>query len=146
MNEKLISGIIALIVIALIIIFILVIVMVAKNKPKAKTVHIAINKDSKGLDIEDLISIVSDKKSTKEDIFKASQYFIKNFKIPPKLDGKAPPESKIYLRFIALVAAHKNSDAKIIAYIDNEIKKSNSKYGNEIDKYERNGIARRTRF
>lgn len=80
MNEKLISGIIALIIIALIIIFILVIVMVAKNKPKAKTVHIAINKDSKGLDIEDLISIVSDKKSTKEDIFKASQYFIKTLK------------------------------------------------------------------
>ncbi|ANE33016.1 hypothetical protein [Campylobacter hyointestinalis] len=142
MNDKLVLGVIILIIIALMIIVALVVNIVLKNKRSKPNFvpNTDSNQKDRNLTIDDLISIVSDPNSSKEAIFKAVQYFISNFKFPQKEDGVAPAAARIYLRFIMLVSRHKNSDAKIISYLDNEIKKSNPNYGLEVDKSEENGM------
>lgn len=49
----------------------------------------------------------------------------------------------MYLNFILLNAYHKNADAKLIAFMDEELKIPNPEYKTEIDIYENEGIHQR---
>lgn len=50
----------------------------------------------------------------------------------PSKRTTAPKSAKVYLNFVLLVASHRNADAKIIAFMDSELKKSNPEYKKEI--------------
>ena len=67
--------------------------------------------------------------------------FSSNFRLPPKKDGIAPEDAKEYLNFILAIASHKNADAKLIAFMTNELKKKNPEYAREIDAYEQKGMS-----
>ncbi|RAZ46724.1 hypothetical protein [Campylobacter hyointestinalis] len=139
--NNIVLGVIIFIIIVLVVMTALVVNIAFKNKKSKPNLVSNTNLDQKdrNLTINDLITIVSDPNSSKETIFKTVRYFISNFKFPQKQDGVSL-ETNIYLHFVTLVSKHRNSDAKIISYLNNEIKKSNPNYGLEVDKAEANGM------
>ena len=147
MNESIIFNesfvFVAMVIVAIvlgIVGFIVVKSLKKENKPqKAPT---QTNNDS-DITLEDLIVIVSDKRSSKEEIAKAVLYFIKKFPFPPKTDGRVPSNAIAYLKFVSLVAGHKKSDAKLISYMTNELDKSNFNYISEIEQYKNIGLRSR---
>ncbi|MDY3132580.1 MAG: hypothetical protein SOW11_01080 [Campylobacter lanienae] len=120
--------------------FIVVKSLKKENKPQKAPQQT--NNDS-NITLEDLITIVSDKRSSKEEISKAVLYFIKKFPFPPKTDGRVPPSAITHLKFVSLVAGHKKSDAKLISYMTNELDKSNFNYISEIEQYKNIGLRSR---
>jgi len=100
-------------------------------------------KEEKELTLQDLIGIASNPKSDKNDLFAALKIFAASFKIPPKQNGKAASDVKAHLNFITILASHKNADAKLIAFMSNELKKKNPEYVAEIDYYEQLGTSQR---
>lgn len=120
--------------------FIVVKSLKKENKPQKAPQQT--NNDS-NITLEDLITIVSDKRSSKEEISKAVLYFIKKFPFPPKTDGRVPPSAITHLKFVSLVAGHKKSDAKLISYMTNELDKLNFNYISEIEQYKNIGLRSR---
>ena len=100
-------------------------------------------KEEKELTLQDLIGIASNPKSDKNDLFAALKIFAASFKIPPKQNGKAASDVKAHLNFITILASHKHADAKLIAFMSNELKKKNPEYVAEIDYYEQLGTSQR---
>ena len=93
----------------------------------------------KDICVEDLAAVVADPNSDKNKLFSTFKLFSSKFKLPPKKDGIAPDEAKEYLNFITALASHKNADAKLIAFMSNELKKKNPEYVREIEAYEQKG-------
>jgi hypothetical protein len=93
--------------------------------------------------IEALSEIAAKRKTSKNELTKAVLEASKYCPFPQKIKGVAPKSSKIYLNFILLVASHQNADAKLIAFMDTELKKANPDYKTEIDIYENEGIHQR---
>ena len=87
----------------------------------------------RGVTLDDLFTVASDPNTSKNKLFST------NFRLPPKKDGVAPDEAKEYLNFITALASHKNADAKLIAFMSNELKKKNPEYVREIEAYEQKG-------
>ena len=141
MNQTLIIAILAAI---FLIIVAALIFLVVKFKHSSKTAQNEPSKqEEKELTLQYLIEIVSNQKSDKNDLFAALKIFADSFKIPPKQNGKAPSDTKAYLNFITILASHKNADAKLIAFMSNELKKKNPEYVAEIDYYEQLGTSQR---
>ena len=80
---------------------------------------------------------------SKDDLGILSGYFVGNFTIPAKNEGKIPASAKEYLDFISLHAASANSDAKIISSFNRDLKAKNPDYSSEIDEIESKGIKAR---
>ncbi len=93
--------------------------------------------------IEALIDIAAKRTSTHNDLTNAILKAAKECPFPAKEKGVAPKISKIYLNFVLLIASHRNADAKLIAFMDEELKKTNPEYKQEIDMYENEGINQR---
>ena len=93
--------------------------------------------------IEMMVELVSKRNTSKNDLTAAIFEVAKNCPFPAKTKGIAPKNAKMYLNFILLVASHKNADAKLIAFMDEELKKTNTEYKTEIDIYENEGIHQR---
>ena len=93
--------------------------------------------------IEMMVELVSKRNTSKNDLTAAIFEVAKNCPFPAKTKGIAPNNAKMYLNFILLVASHKNADAKLIAFMDEELKKTNAEYKTEIDIYENEGIHQR---
>ena len=93
--------------------------------------------------IEALIEIVAKRNITRNDLTNAIMKAAKECPFPAKERGIAPKVSKIYLNFVLLVSSHRNADAKLIAFMDEELKKANPEYKHEIDLYENEGINQR---
>lgn len=147
MNESIIFNesfvFVAMVIVAIvlgIVGFIVIKSLKKENKPQKAPQQT--NNDS-NITLEDLITIVSDKKSSKEEISKAVLYFIKKFPFPPKTDGRVPSSAITHLKFVSLVAGHKKSDAKLISYMTNELDKSNFNYISEIEQYKNIGLRSR---
>lgn len=141
MNQTLIIAILAAI---FLIIVAALIFLVIKFKHNGKAVQNESTKqEKKELTLQDLIDIVSNPKSDKNDLFAALKIFAASFKIPSKQNGKAQSDAKAFLNFITILASHKNADAKLIAFMSNEIKKKNPEYVAEIDYYEQLGTSQR---
>ena len=118
--------------------------LVVKFKHSGKTAQNEPSKqEEKELALQDLIDIASNPKSDKNDLFAALKIFAASFKIPPKQNGKAASDAKAHLNFITVLASHKNADAKLIAFMSNELKKKNPEYVTEIDYYEQLGTSQR---
>ncbi len=88
-------------------------------------------------------SIAANRNSTKNDLTNTIIKVSKEFIFPDKIKGKMPKGIKVYLNFILLVASHKKSDAKLIAFASSELKKANKDYSTEIDIYENEGLRQR---
>ena len=71
------------------------------------------------------------------------QIFVGNFSIPAKNNQVMPKEANNYINFIILICSHKNSDAKLISFLDKEAKKKNPSYIVEIEESEKIGIENR---
>lgn len=93
--------------------------------------------------LDELILVLLNKQSTNDALTSVAIDFVQNFPFPPKKDANVPKSAKSYLRFVLLLAMHKNTDAKLIAYVNKELKKRNPSYANEIDIYEDQGIMQR---
>lgn len=93
--------------------------------------------------IEVMVELVAKRNTSRNDLTSAILEVAKNCPFPAKNKGAAPKSAKMYLNFILLVASHKNADAKLIAFMDEELKKTNSEYKTEIDIYENEGIHQR---
>ena len=98
---------------------------------------------SRKITIEELVELVAKRTTTKNDLTSAIMRVSKECPFPPKEKGNPPKSAKVYLNFILLVASHHNADAKIIAFMNSELKKSNPEYKKEIDIYENEGINQR---
>ncbi|ARQ97756.1 hypothetical protein [Campylobacter lanienae] len=148
MNESIIFNenfvFIAMVIVAIVlgIVGVIVVKSLKKEKKPQKAPPTQTNNDS-NITLEDLIIIVSDKKSSKEEIAKAVLYFVKKFPFPPKTNGRVPSNAIAYLKFVSLVAGHKKSDAKLISYMTNELDKSNFDYISEIEQYKNIGLRSR---
>lgn len=93
--------------------------------------------------IEELVELAANRKATKNDLTNAVLKVAKELPIPKKTKGRMPKEAKIYLNFVLLVASHKQADAKLIAFMNTELKKHNDEYSTEIDVYENEGLRQR---
>jgi hypothetical protein len=138
---------IILLIIALSIIVLLVIVVVvhAIKKPEEETKYapLKVVDPEKAVTIEQLIDIAANRKSSKNDLSNAVVKVSQSFPFPKKAKGELTREGKIYLNFILLVASHKQADAKLVAFMNTELKKKNPEYTKEIDIYENEGLRQR---
>lgn len=141
-ENYLIITIVAVIAIVLISLFIVV-----SNLQKTVIVEVththAQEEKARKIAIEALIDIVAKRTSSRNDLTNAILKAAKECPFPVKEKGVAPKISKIYLNFVLLVASHRNADAKLIAFMDEELKKANPEYKREIDMYENEGMNQR---
>lgn len=141
-ENYLIITIVAVIAIVLISLFIVV-----ANLQKTVVVEVththAQEEKARKIAIEALIDIVAQRTSSRNDLTNAILKAAQECPFPVKEKGVAPKISKVYLNFVLLVASHRNADAKLIAFMDEELKKANPEYKREIDMYENEGMNQR---
>ncbi len=144
MEEK---GLVVALVVALLIIIILVLVVVLSSTgKKAKKVKVVKKQGivkGKKYTIENMVELAANRNTTKNDLTSAILKVSKEFIFPKKIKGKMPKGIKVYLNFVLLIASHKKSDAKLIAFMNTTLKKANQDYVNEIDIYEDEGLMQR---
>lgn len=112
--------------------------VVIRNVEREKAIEAA-----KVKTIEEMVEIAAKRGTTRNDLTVAILEVAKNCIFPKKTKGIAPKNAKIYLNFVLLVASHKNADAKLIAFMNEALKKANPEYKTEIDIYENEGIHQR---
>jgi len=143
------SLIISLIAALSIIIFLVLIVVFSSMRSKTQVKRKVISKkgkdNKKKFTIKDMVEIAANRNSSKNDLTNAIIKVTKEFIFPSKIQGVTSNEAKVYLDFILLVASHKKSDAKLIAFMSTEIKKVNKDYSKEIDIYENEGLRQRAK-
>lgn len=143
MNE---IGVMNLVLIALVLIVLSVLIFLIlklggdKESEKQKSLDEVANENSR---LDDLLFIVSRRSSSKSELSSAAIEFVRKLPFPKKDSSKVPENAKEYLNFILLLASHKNTDAKLIAFVNKELKKRNPSYIKEIDIYEDQGIRQR---
>jgi len=93
--------------------------------------------------IEEMLEIAANRNSSKNDLTNAIIKVSKELAFPSKIKGKIPKDAKLYLNFVLLIASHKKADAKLIAFMNYELKKANKAYSTEIDIYENEGLRQR---
>ena len=133
------------VVVVIAVVFVSLLVVVA-NSQKKVIVEVKKSEDRKSKDkttIEMLCEIATKRNATKTELTDAILKAAKECPFPAKVKGVAPKSAKVYLNFILLVASHRNADAKLIAYMDTELKKANPDYKQEMDIYENEGINQR---
>ncbi|CAD7287423.1 hypothetical protein LMG7974_00302 [Campylobacter majalis] len=109
------------------------------NKKTTSKAELSADKE---IGINELLQLVSDNNISRNDLFRLSQIFTK-FSFPPKTGNELSNEAKLYLDFVLLVASHKNTDAKLISFVNKESKVKNPAYAVDIDQYEQTGIEQR---
>ena len=142
-ENHIIIAIVAVIAIVLISLFIVVanlqktvVIRVKETTPKEV-------EEARRIAIEELIELVAKRTTSKNDLTAAILKASKECPFPKKTKGIAPKSAKVYLNFVLLIASHHNADAKLIAFMDEELKKANPDYKTEIDIYESEGIHQR---
>lgn len=144
MEEKeLIISIISALAVVIVLILIVVFFFMGKRSMQQKRVTQLQKEDKKAITIEDMVEIAANRNSSKNDLTNAIMKVSKEFPFPQKVKGNAPKKAKIYLNFVLLITSHKKADAKLIAFMDYELKKVNKAYTTEIDIYENEGLAQR---
>jgi hypothetical protein len=141
------KSLVIVLIVALLVIIILVLVVIfssiGKKGAKVKVVKKGTTAKAKTYTIEDMVELAANRNTTKNELTNAIIKVSKEFKFPPKIKGKIPKGIKVYLNFVLLIASHKKADAKLIAFMNYELKKVNSDYGTEIDIYENEGLRQR---
>lgn len=126
--------------VAVLIVFIMIVVFLNIAKSKKKNTPTQQKETEKKLTIDTLIDIARDSDTTKNELFQCVKIVLESFPFPSKQKSTVTNEGRKYLNFISLVTSHKNSDAKLIAFMNTEFKKKNPDYAREIELYEESGI------
>lgn len=126
--------------VAVLIVFIMIVVFLNITKSKKKKILTQQKETEKKLTIDTLIEIARDSNTTKNELFQCVKIVLESFPFPSKQKSTVTNEGRKYLNFISLVTSHKNSDAKLIAFMNTELKKKNPDYAREIELYEESGI------
>ena len=134
----LIGGAVALLLVAVLVIMLLN----SKNAKKAsKNINVKKEKIKEPeITFEELLAIVKSKRSSTNDLSKAVIQLVRHFPFPEKKGNVLSDEAKKYLDFVFSVASHPNANAKLIAFMDKELKRANPSYKVEIDVYEDRGL------
>ncbi|WP_221254691.1 fatty-acid--CoA ligase [Campylobacter sp. 19-13652] len=106
-----------------------------KNEPKIS------ENESKTPDIKELLKFASDSSKSRNDL--ANLVYVFCQLKWPQFSNPVSKEAELYLSFILLIASHKNSDAKLVTYLNSEAKKLNPAYSNLIEEYENMGLSSR---
>jgi hypothetical protein len=134
-------------IIAVIIIILVSLVVVITNLQKTVVIRQVENEKeieaAKIKTIEEMIDIAARRSSSRNELTAAILEVSKSCIFPVKTKGIAPKSAKVYLNFVLLISSHKNADAKLIAFMDETLKKVNPEYKKEIDIYESEGIHQR---
>ena len=131
-------------VIAIVLISLFIVVANLQKTVVVEVIHTQVQEEkARKIAIEALIDIVAKRTTSHNDLTNAVLKAAKECPFPPKEKGVAPKISKMYLNFVLLIASHRNADAKLIAFMDEELKKANPEYKREIDMYENEGINQR---
>ncbi|MDL0088274.1 fatty-acid--CoA ligase [Campylobacter gastrosuis] len=132
-----------LVLVFLVIILITAVLYLSGDNGKTEpTIKDIVKKDESKITIRDLLEVAQDNSVSKNNLFLLVESFIK-MPFPKRQKGPIGAEAKEFLSFILLVASHKNADAKLISYLNQESKKNNKEYVVEIDEYEKNGLEQR---
>ncbi len=107
----------------------------SKVKPKSE-------KKSKSL-IYTYLEIASSKDTSPQKLQEAINAVVSSCPFPEKEGIKVPPNAKPYLDFIFLAVCNKHSNAKMIAKMNQDLKRANPDYRDEIDIYENKAIESR---
>ncbi len=142
-EHYLIVGIVAVILIVLLSLFIVVINLQKTVIVEKKTPQEIKEEEAQKIAIEELVEIAAKRTSSKNDLSAAILKVAQECPFPKKEKGVTPKRAKVYLNFILLIASHKNTDAKMIAFMNETLKKVNPEYKQEIDIYENEGIHQR---
>ena len=138
----LIKGLIVFFVVLLLIAICVLIYILLRNRDYSiETKELALEKEE--ITIEKLEKLAGDNSLSKNALFELIQLFVGNFSIPAKNNQVMPKEANNYINFIILICSHKNSDAKLISFLDKEAKKKNPSYIVEIEESEKIGIENR---
>ncbi len=135
----LIGGAVALLLVAVLVIMLLN----SKNTKKKASKNINVKKEKikePEITFEELLAIVKSKRSSTNDLSKAVIQLVRHFPFPEKKGNVLSDEAKKYLDFVFSVASHPNANAKLIAFMDKELKRANPSYKVEIDVYEDRGL------
>jgi len=127
----------------MILVLVVVVSSTGKKSKKIKVVKKGHAPKNKKYTIENMVELAANRNTTKNDLTNAILKVSKEFIFPSKVKGKTPKGIKIYLNFVLLVASHKKSDAKLIAFMSTTLKKANQEYSKEIDIYENEGLRQR---
>ncbi len=129
--------------VALLLVAVLVIMLLNSKNTKKFSKNISIKKEKvkePEITFEELLSIVKSKRSSTNDLSKAVIHLVRYFPFPEKKGNAVSDEAKKYLDFVFSVASHPNANAKLIAFMDKELKRANPSYKVEIDVYEDRGL------
>ena len=137
MDEK--SLLISAIVVVLIVIALIVLVISMTRKNSNITNNIKNEKNA----LTEIIRFASNKSRTNQELMDTVARFANEFPFPPKHDGKVPDEAKKYLNFVLTITSHKAANAKLIVFMNKELKEVNIGYSSEIDEYENEGLKNR---
>ncbi|WP_457597888.1 hypothetical protein [Hydrogenimonas sp.] len=137
-----------IVVIILILLFLIIAILkrAGSNKVvvvKKKRVSESEESNNKKHTIKSMVEIAANRNSKTVDLKRAIDIVAKELPFPKKNKHEIPKSAKIYLHFVLLIASHRNADAKLIAYMDRELKKANPDYSTEIDIYENEGFNQR---
>ena len=134
-----------IVVIAIVLISLFIVVVNLQKTVVVEVTHHTKEQEEKAqkIAIEALVELVAKRTTSRNDLVAAILRASKECPFPPKEKGVSPKAAKVYLNFILLVASHRNADAKLIAFMDEELKKANPDYKQEIDVYENEGINQR---
>jgi len=131
-------------VIAIVIISLFIVVANLQKTVVIETIPNQVEQEkARKIAIEAMVEIAAKRNSTRNDLTNAILQVAKDCPFPEKQKGMTPKIAKVYLNFVLLVASHRNADAKLIAFMDEELKKANPEYKHEIDIYENEGINQR---
>ncbi|DAB36193.1 MAG TPA: hypothetical protein CFH80_06220 [Sulfurospirillum cavolei] len=131
-------------VIAIVIISLFIVVANLQKTVVIETIPSQVEQEkARKIAIEAMVEIAAKRNSTRNDLTNAILQVAKACPFPEKQKGMTPKIAKVYLNFVLLVASHRNADAKLIAFMDEELKKANPEYKHEIDIYENEGINQR---
>lgn len=144
MNKIIAISIFSTIVGLIFIAFIFVIISLIKQALRGEEISV-ITKIFKGqkVTIADMNAYLKNSNPSKEDLNVLSGYFVGSLKIPAKNGSKVPDAAKAYLDFIAFFALSANSNAKMIADFNKDLKAKNPEYVSEIDAIESKGLKAR---
>ncbi|WP_297440272.1 hypothetical protein [Sulfurimonas sp.] len=105
-----------------------------QNKQVKKKNILKENRAQEKHDMQTLLAIIRDKKSTTKELEKAVDLLLKyHGKIPKKLGLRPHPEFDVYAEIILRICRHPNTNKDIIVKLDRELEKLNKEYMKEID-------------
>ena len=104
------------------------------KKEKKKKISKKVKPKEKIYTLEEILAVVRDKSSSKEELYKVIDSLVKyHAKIPHKLGMRAHPDFDIYEELVLRLCHHPNTDKDLILRVDKVLQKENPTYKVELN-------------